>query len=210
MALDPAHLAAFDHVRGCLTWQLRSPAAINGEDPASLKAVWLREVSEQWGTCGQVVLREGSPAALAIYAPQAWLPGAARLPTAPASPDAVVLASVYVAPEHRGGGLSRLLVQAMARDLVQRADRPAAVEVFAGVGECRQPVDYWTRLGFGVERPHAWSPRLRMELRDTVRVRAGAAIGRLAGAVRPRPVVAPQPPLGRGSGQLRRAGRTAR
>ena len=49
-------------------------------------------------------------------------PGAAGFPTAPVSPDAVLLTTAYVDPAARGGGLGRMLVRAMARDLVERDD----------------------------------------------------------------------------------------
>ena len=45
----------------------------------------------------------------------------AGFPTAPVSPDAVLLTTAYVDPAHAGGGLGRMLVQGMARDLIRAA-----------------------------------------------------------------------------------------
>ena len=50
-------------------------------------------------------------------------------PTAPVSADAVLLTQVYVAPDARRGGLGRMLVQGMARDLIERGGIKA-VEAF--------------------------------------------------------------------------------
>ena len=82
-----------------------------------------------WGSCGRVVLVDGVPKGFALYAPEAFLPGAAAFPTAPVSADAVLLTQVYVAPDARRGGLGRMLVQGMARDLIERGGIKA-VEAF--------------------------------------------------------------------------------
>ncbi len=59
-----------------------------------------------------------------VYVPAALAPGASVLPTAPVSPDALLMTTAYVLPEHRGGGLGRMLVQGMARDLHRARRRP--------------------------------------------------------------------------------------
>ena len=74
----------------------------------------------EWGSCGRVVLVDDRPVGYLVYAPEAFVPGAAGFPTAPISPDAVLLTMAYVDPAHRGGGLGRMLVQGMARDLIRR------------------------------------------------------------------------------------------
>ena len=71
----------------------------------------------------------------ALYAPPAYFAGAGGFPTAPVSNDAVLLSAVYVDPAARGGGLGRMLVQGMARDLIERGGIQA-VEAF---GDTRGP-----------------------------------------------------------------------
>ena len=120
-----------------------------------------------------------------------FVPGAARFPTAPVSTDAVLLTTVYVDPAHRGGGLGRMLVQGMARDLIKRAGI-RAVEAFGdrrGTGECLVPVDFLGSVGFKTQRQHPTTPRMRMDLRSAVvwRDEVEAALERLAGVVRPAP-----------------------
>jgi hypothetical protein len=94
-------------------------------------------------------------------------------------------------PEHAGGGLGRMLVQGMARDLIQRGGI-RAVEAFGDsrdTGGCVVSADFLGGVGFKTHRPHPVHPRMRMELRSalTWRDELEAAVERLLGAVRPAP-----------------------
>ncbi len=99
------------------------------------------------------------------------MPGAASFPTAPVSADAVLLTQVYVAPDARRGGLGRMLVQGMARDLIERGGIKA-VEAFGDTRgdpgwDTHQPPGPRARqplcglggvpgsVGFKTHRPHA-------------------------------------------------------
>lgn len=190
--LAPEHVEQLpDPCSTCLFWQLDPVrrAQVDAEHAAKVKAEWVAEVTAEWGVCGQVVVVDGAPAAYVVYAPPALLPGSAAFPTAPASTDAVLLATLRVAPEHRGGGLGRVLVQSMARDLVKRGHQLRAVEAFGtrnGMPSLT-PATFLTAVGFAEHRPHPTTPRMRMELRSTVSWMTGmeAALERLAVAVRP-------------------------
>ncbi len=182
----------------CLFWEFDPVrrARVAPEERAEEKEAWVSRVLREWGSCGRVVLVDGAPAGLAMYAPAAYLPGAAVFPTAPVSPDAVLLTTVYVAPEHRGGGLGRMLVQGTAKDLIARTT-VRAVETFGrsrGSGGCVLPTDFWGSVGFKTQRPHPVTPRMRMELRTAVtwRDEVEQALERLVGAVRPTPTPAPE------------------
>lgn len=180
--------------RHCLFWELDPVrrARIDDEEIADAeKDAWVSRVLRDWGSCGRVVLVEDAPVGYLIYAPAAFVPGAGGFPTAPVSPDAVLLTTAYVAPEHRGGGLGRMLVQGMARDLILRGGIKA-VEAFgasSGTGQCVVPSDFLGGVGFKTYRPHPVHPRMRMELRSalTWRDELEAAVERLLGAVRPAP-----------------------
>ena len=156
------------------------------EHAAELEA-WVSQVLREWGSCGRVVMDDDTAAAVVLYAPPAYLPGAADLPTAPVSPDAVLLAQLHVRPEARRGGLGRMLVQGMARDLVKRGGL-SAVEAFGdtrGPGRangCLVPADFLGSVGFKTHRPHGTTPRMRMELRTalTWRTEVEAALERLS------------------------------
>jgi GNAT superfamily N-acetyltransferase len=180
--------------RTSLFWQLDpvSRARVRPEEAASEKEAWLSAVLRDWGSCGRVVVVDEQPVGLVVYAPEAYLPGAAAFPTAPVSPDAVLMASAWVHPDHRGGGLGRMLVQGMARDLIRRGG-VRAVEAFGdtrGPGRRLEhvvPADFLGSVGFGTQRAHSATPRMRMELRSALSLRdeVEAALERLVGAVRP-------------------------
>lgn len=189
--------------RTCLFWE-REPVHRDGLSPAERareKEAWVSEVLREWGSCGRVVVVDGQPVGYLVYAPAAFVPGAAAFPTAPVSADAVLLTTAWIRPDHAGGGLGRLLVQGMARDLVAR-EGVRAVEAFARIGptppgghsECVVPADFLARVGFKTHRAHPRTPRMRMEMRSLVtwRSEVEAAWERIVGAVR-RPKHAPAP-----------------
>lgn len=193
------HLAELEApCRSCVFWELDPVRRARVEDPGDEKDAWVTEVLRDWGSCGRVVLDDDRPVGYALYAPAAFFPGAAGFPTAPVSPDAVLLSAAYVVPGSRGGGLGRMLVQGMAKDLIERGGI-SAVEAFGdtrGPGlpglatrRCLTPVDFLSSVGFKTQRAHASSPRMRMDLRSALswRDEVEAALERLLGAVRPAP-----------------------
>ncbi len=197
--------------RSCVFWQLDPVRRQRVDDPADEVDAWVSAVLRDWGSCGRVVLVDGAPKGFALYAPEAFLPGAGSFATAPVSADAVLLTQVYVAPDARRGGLGRMLVQGMARDLMERGGIKA-VEAFgdtrgdpgwndAGRGKegpprdhargsrCVASVEFLGSVGFKTYRPHARNPRMRMDLRSalTWRDEVEAALEKLIGVVRPAP-----------------------
>ncbi len=160
---------------------------IRPEEAATEKEAWVSHVLRDWGSCGRVVLVDDRPVGYAIYAPDAFLPGAGAFPTAPVSPDAVLLTNVWVHPRHVGGGLGRMLVQGMARDLIKRGGI-RAVEAFGDTrgpgrrGSCVVPSDFLGSVGFKTQR--------------AARRHAADADGAARGAL----------PQGRGRGGARAAG----
>lgn len=207
------HLEAFRApCRTCLFWELDPVRRARVADGAVEKDAWVSEVLREWGSCGRVALVDDRPVGFVVYAPEAFVPGAAGFPTSPVSPDAVLMTMAYVEPAHRGGGLGRMLVQGMARDLIRRGG-VGAVEAFGDPrgrsGRCVVPVDFLGSVGFKTHRPHPTSPRLRMDLRTAIswRDEVEAALERLVGAVRPTPKSArgPAPKATRASRSVRSA-----
>jgi len=193
--------------RSCVFWQLDPVRRERVDDPADEVDAWVSSVLREWGSCGRVVLVDGEPKGFALYAPAAFLPGAASFPTAPVSHDAVLLTQVYVAPDARRGGLGRMLVQGMARDLIERGGI-RAVEAFGDTrgdpgwdskrhpprdrprgSRCVASVDFLSSVGFKTHRPHPRTPRMRMDLRSALswRDEVEAALEKLIGVVRPVP-----------------------
>lgn len=193
------HLEAFAApCRSCLFWELDPVRRERVRDARAEKDSWVSEVLREWGSCGRVALVDDRPVGYIVYAPEAFVPGAGGFPTAPISPDAVLLTMVYVAPAHRGGGLGRMLVQGMARDLTKRGGF-GAVEAFGDPrgrgGRCVLPTSFLGSVGFKTHRPHPASPRMRMDLRTTVtwRDEVEAALERVVGVVRTHPTTARGP-----------------
>lgn len=192
--------------RSCVFWQLDPVRRerLSADEALAEKEAWVSEILREWGSCGRVLMVDGEPRGYILYAPEAYLPGAASFPTAPVSPDAVLLATAWVDASYDGVGMGRLLIQGMARDLVTRdSGEIRAVEAFArlrggGPGRghsCTLPADFLARVGFKTHRPHPTTPRMRMDLRSTVtwRDEFGAAWERLVHVVRPTPAKAPTP-----------------
>lgn len=186
--LTPADVGGLGVCAACTRWTLDPVAGRVESDAAAANRAWIEEVSQSWGPCGLLLrlddAREGPVAAHALFAPAALAPGAQAFATSPASPDAVVLLALRVAPEYAGRGLGRHLVQAVAKDLLARDQ--IALEAFADTrtpsAPCLLPAGFLLACGFGVHRAHARTPRLRMDLSTTVRWREGvdAVVSRLS------------------------------
>lgn len=123
--LTAAHPAALRS----LFWQFGAgPEPV--PDPVLEKESWINRVTLEWGCCGCNLREqaEGPAAATVLFAPPRFTPAARRLPTAPVSPDAVLLSSLHVDRCARGRGYETALVQAVLRHLAGRGVR--AVEAF--------------------------------------------------------------------------------
>jgi hypothetical protein len=186
--------------RECVYWELDPVAcqrAVETGGSALEKEAWLSDTLLEWGSCGQLIYVDGVPAGYMLYAPPAYVPRAVAFPTSPVSPDAVLLMTGRIVPEFTGGGLGRMLVQGVARDIVRRGLR--AIEAFGrtGSGEaegneaadytCLLPADYLRAVGFKTVRPHPRTPRLRLDVKSTVTWKEDVeyAIERLLGSMQP-------------------------
>jgi GNAT superfamily N-acetyltransferase len=158
--------------RSCVFWEL---APQMGEQAAEYgnteleKEAWLSSTLLDWGSCGKIVHIDRMAAGYAMYAPPAAVPRVAAFPTGPVGHDAVLLTAVAVVPELAGGGIGRMLVQAVAKDLTRRGVR--AIEAFGDAAptadsHCVIPADFLLSVGFKTVRAHHRWPRLRLELRS--------------------------------------------
>ncbi|MCW2829137.1 MAG: GCN5-related N-acetyltransferase [Marmoricola sp.] len=177
----------------CVFWELDPVrrAAVRGHE-AEEKAAWVSTVLREWGSCGQVAVVDGEVVGHMIWAPPVHVPSSHGFATAPISSDAVIMTTAYVAPPHRGGGLGRMMMQGMAKELVQRGG-VKAVEAFGDTrgrsGHCVVPADFLLAVGFSTLRAHVLHPRMRMDLRTTLSIREELekGLGRLLAPVK-RPV----------------------
>src|SRR5882757_107517 len=141
--ITPLRLEAFDqlpkHARRCVFWEV-DPATLGQQDqladPEFEKEAWLSMVMLEWGSCGQVAIAisdehsSTEPPCLGyvLYAPPGAVPRAHRFPTAPVSPDAVLLTSMGIEPGHAPDDLPHSLLAQVIVELVRRGVR--ALEAF--------------------------------------------------------------------------------
>jgi hypothetical protein len=185
--------------RNCVYWELDPVAGERARDSGGAtleKEAWVSDTLLEWGCCGQLVYVDGVPAGYVMYAPPAYVPRAIAFPTSPVSPDAVLLITGRIVPEFAGGGLGRMLLQGLARDVLRRGIR--AVEAFGRTADgkpgpltrgadfrCLLPADYLRAVGFKTVRHHPVTPRLRLDVKSTATWREDVeyAIERLLGSM---------------------------
>src|ERR671931_2000257 len=163
--------------RNCVFWELDPVAGERAEacgDAALEKEAWVSDTLLEWGSCGQLVYVDGVPAGYVLYSPPSYVPRSVAFPTSPVSADAVLLMTGMIVPDFAGGGLGRMLVQGVARDVVRRGIR--AIEAFGRSAEPDPeetskdhllPADYLRAVGFKTVRPHPRTPRLRLDVKTT-------------------------------------------
>src|SRR2546421_6664502 len=165
--------------RRCVYWELDPVAAeraCSAGDPELEKEAWVSQTLLEWGSCGKLVYVDGMPAGFVMFAPPAYVPRSMAFPTSPVSADAVQLMTARVVTAFASGGLGRMLVQGVARDLTKRGVK--AIEAFgdakfgevdeAGGGGCLAPADFFLSAGFKTVSPHPRYPRLRLRVRTTL------------------------------------------
>jgi GNAT superfamily N-acetyltransferase len=184
--------------RSCVFWELddvAEPHVVEAADPKLEKEAWVSAVLLEWGSCGMVAYLEDTPTGYMVYAPAAFVPRSGSFPTSPISSDAVQLVTARVAPDLRGQGLGRAMVQTAARNLGSRGIK--AIEAFGDarneVPSCLLPVDFLRAVGFETIRPHRAWPRLRLDLRTVVTLteEVEVAVDQVMDLVRPEPALRP-------------------
>ena len=122
--------------RKCVFWELDPVAGARAAETGDTeleKEAWVSAVLLEWGSCGKLIYVDGVPAGYVLFAPPAYIPRSVAFPTSPVSADAALLMTAEVLPDFGGGGLARMLVQGVAKDLTRRGIK--AVEAFGGSGD---------------------------------------------------------------------------
>jgi GNAT superfamily N-acetyltransferase len=184
--------------RKCVFWELDPVSMQRAEDagdPELEKEAWISSTLLEWGSCGKLVYVDGVPAGFVLYAPPLYVPRSVAFPTSPVSADAALMMTAHILPEFQGGGLGRMLVQGVAKDLTRRGVR--AIEAFGDLKwekpGCVMPADYMLAVGFKTVRPHHRYPRLRLELKSAISWREDVevALERLLGSMSPEGALRP-------------------
>ncbi|HEV7981131.1 GNAT family N-acetyltransferase [Amycolatopsis sp.] len=181
--------------RRCVYWEVAPHLRAQAEEYGATeveKEAWVSSVLLEWGSCGRIVYSDTLPVGFVFYAPPNAVPRGQAFPTSPPGTDAVLLTAFQVLPEFRGGGLGRMLVQAVAKDLTRRGVK--AIEAFGDAKpdedsleehSCVLPAEFLQSVGFKTVSPHPKWPRLRLELRSGISWKEDveAALERLLGQV---------------------------
>lgn len=174
----------------CVFWELDPVSADRAKSAGTTeleKEAWVSAVLLDWGSCGCIAYVDDVPAGYVLYAAPALVPRSVAFPTSPVSADAVLMMVAHILPDFAGGGLGRILVQNVAKDLIRRGVR--AVEAFGSAEwsapACVLPVDFLLSVGFKTVRPHPRFPRLRLELKTALSWREDVevALERLLGSL---------------------------
>jgi hypothetical protein len=178
--------------RRCVFWELDpvgQARSLEEGDPALEKEAWISSVLLEWGSCGKIIYVDSVAAGYMLYAPPLYAPRSVAFPTSPVSADAVLLMTAHVMSEFAGGGLGRMLIQGLAKDLTRRNIK--AIEAFGDLKwntpSCIVPADFLLAVGFKTVRPHHRYPRLRLELKTALSWREDVevALERLLGSMSP-------------------------
>ena len=189
--------------RQCVFWELDP---VSGEracatgDPGLEKEAWVSQTLLEWGSCGKLVYVDGTPAGFTLFSPPAYVPRSMAFPTSPVSPDAVLLMAAHGVPTFAGGGLGRMLIQGVARDVSKRGVR--AIEAFGDarygdevdeISGCLAPADFFLAVGFKTVRPHPRFPRVSLELRTALSWKSDVeyALEKLLGSMSPETILRP-------------------
>jgi hypothetical protein len=194
--------------RQCVFWELDPVSAQRAcavGDPALEKEAWVSQTLLEWGSCGKLIYVDNASAGFAMYAPPAYVPRSMAFPTSPVSADAVLLMTAHVVNGYAGGGLGRMLIQGIARDLTKRGVK--AIEAFGDAkadddrppGSCLAPADFFLSIGFKTVRQHPQYPRLRLDLRTALSWKSDVeyALEKLLGSMSPESILRPVRPATR-------------
>lgn len=167
-----------ERCRRCLFWELGSPRPIDGvelhdemaADPAGQKTSWWASRELEHGAVGRAVRIDGDLVGYSLAGPGRAF-AVRRAPIPRVSAEALLLATIWVEPSHRGAGVGRLLVQAAVKEAIRTDLR--AVEAYGDRrhrdGNCLIPSMWLLHEGFEVHREHVRYPLLRLDVRSTVR-----------------------------------------
>ena len=157
--------------RACVFWESASAPRGPTPDGNAAKEAWMQATQLDWGPPGKACYVGDELIGFGVLTPGRHAGRVRRLGSS-VSDDALLLATLWVAPDARGAGVARLLLQALLRETHQRGGR--ALEAYGARGErnqgpCVLPEAFLLVNGFSVLYDDAQFPLLRLELRHTAR-----------------------------------------
>lgn len=167
-----------DRCQRCLFWELGMPRPIDLElsedelagEPLVQKVAWWRALELETHVPGRVLRVDGEVAGWCLLGPPEAF-ARRRAPVPRTSDDALFLATLWVEPPFRGGGLGRLLLQHAVKEAIRHERR--AVEAYGDRrhrdAACVTPATWLLHEGFAVHREHPRYPLLRLDVRSIAR-----------------------------------------
>lgn len=159
-----------DACRRCTFWETHGGARGPSQGGAvrAGKEAWWRAAQLEWGTPGKALYHEDALIAYALFAPARHV-ARARTLRPPASEDALLLATLWVAEDHRRAGQARTLLQGVLREAAKRHLR--AVEAYGVRGgaepwRCVVPAAFLESSGFSLHQDDHHTPLYRLPLRS--------------------------------------------
>ena len=157
--------------RSCLFWEvIDAPRGPDVDDPdfaAKSKEAWWQAVELEQPTTSRGAFIDDALVGYALVGEPRAFPRARRLGPSP-SDDALLLATLWVRADHRGGGLAKALLHSVLRAGARSHHR--AVEAYGERGTqrtCVLTVAALESLGFATVVDHDRYPLLRLDLRQT-------------------------------------------
>jgi GNAT superfamily N-acetyltransferase len=176
--------------RGCLFWQSAAGDRGGMQGDAAAQDAWWRAVQLEWGVPGRAIWHDDRIIAFALFAPPVHVQRT-RVLGPRTGDDVLVLATAWVDPAHRRGGLARHLVQVVVREAI--AHDLKAVEAYASpspieateTGGCVLPASFLEQTGFVLRRADPDLALYRLDVHRTVRWQesVGAALGDVVAAL---------------------------
>ena len=158
--------------RDCIFWEVEGSSRGSSRGGRIAKEAWWQATQLEWGSPGKGVYVDDRLVGYATFGPVQQFPQARRMgPTV--SDDAMLLAALWIHPDHRDSTLARLLLQSALRETYRHGSK--ALEAFGSrmpaqrLANCLIPESFLLANGFSVFREHLTHPLLRLELRQTVR-----------------------------------------
>lgn len=164
--------------RACVFWEAadaaQGPRAGDEDAATSRKEAWWQATQLEWGTPGKALYIDDQMAGYASFAPADHYPRVRRLRHS-VSEDALLLAVLWIDPDHRDSGAAKTLLQSVLRETHRRGGK--ALEAYgartAGSADrlmtCFTPEDFLVANGFELLHDDFEYPLLRLDLRKTAR-----------------------------------------
>lgn len=160
-----------ENCRSCLFWEdSRAPIGPDVKDPVQAlrsKEAWWHAAALEKPTVSRAVYVEDQLVGFALAGDATTLPRSARLGPRP-SDDAVLLATLWVHPDHRGNGLAKVLVASILREAARSNYK--GLEAYGArraVASCILSIQVLQAFGFDVQTRHLHYPLFRLDLRQT-------------------------------------------